>query len=131
MLSSCSGPIVALPVTYFYPLPNYCREDKNPKQWIKEESYTIQYFHRSWFRGSLEDLMENWLYAGMGPLSRGSNRTDPNRCRLTYSHTSEPEQSVLKNVNKFLKSVIFLDFHNFTWTILLFQKNLVSKTIKK
>ena len=49
-LPSCSGPLVALPVTYFYPLPNYCREDKKPKQWIQEESFTIHYFHRSWFR---------------------------------------------------------------------------------
>lgn len=47
----CEGPVVALPVSYFYPLPNTVQGLKTHREitsWLKPETYAVHYFACSW-----------------------------------------------------------------------------------
>lgn len=44
---------IAFPVTFFYPLPDFERDSKKIKGFIKPESFAIHYWHLSWNKGKL------------------------------------------------------------------------------
>jgi mannosyltransferase OCH1-like enzyme len=42
--------VVAFPMDFFYPLPNYLRDTKKPYEWIKDCSYAIHHWAVTWMK---------------------------------------------------------------------------------
>ena len=55
LIQQCNGTAIALPVSYFYPIPNTergCRSLEQAANWVKPETFTIHYWACTWQRPS-------------------------------------------------------------------------------